>query len=271
MHAIATKITKKQADAMCDAIRSRVTEAGEFLLQYHEQEAWRAQGYTSFKDACAKEFEDLYGGRSQVYRLMEQARVMANVSPRGDTLLHTKITRELARLEPEEQREAYQEAVTEDCSAQPATSTVKKVVARKQAAKVPKAPAKAWATKPVYLGAQAALDRIGAVCGTDVSSSIKRGTLANVPPSEAIFWAALKDSDMQTIVELVVAKRWAPKKAHRFMDKMPDAKTRLGDLHLLAVAQGGVTLVNVAGFAAIVINTKKFPDEYTRAKKAFGL
>ena len=117
----------------------------------------------------------------------------------------------------------------------------------------------------------AALDRIATICGKNVAKNIREGVLTNVNDKQAIFWADLKDSEMAQIQELVVTKRWIPKKAHDFLNRQPGEKTPIRDLISLAIADDSRTLVVVNGWATITLHVRKLADEYGKIRRMLKL
>jgi hypothetical protein len=72
-----------------------------------QREGWRALGYDSWRACMVAEFEQ---GKSQLHRILDAAQVEKNLlSPIGD-IPETHL-REIASLEPEQQRKVYKEAV----------------------------------------------------------------------------------------------------------------------------------------------------------------
>lgn len=117
----------------------------------------------------------------------------------------------------------------------------------------------------------AALDRIERICGKPVARAIRENKLSNATGNGALFWASLTDAQMASIQELVVAKRWEPKKAHQFLTKMPGLKTRINELELLAIAGGGQVLVMTGTHATICFNTRDRQEDFKKVKRTLGL
>lgn len=111
------------------------------------------------------------------------------------------------------------------------------------------------ATKSEY--DKTVLDRISKVIGPKVSSSVRDGILANVPPKEALAWTKLNDRDMAEVESLVVQGRWEPSKAHRFLQRMPDEKTTVLDLINLAIAKDGEFEATINGYTVTIKGRKK--------------
>lgn len=253
-------MTRDRADEIVKTINTNIGNAGALLMEYRDKEGWKIQGYSSFKEACEKEFSELYGGRSQIYRLIQQHEVSVNVSPRGDTQLHTGITRELGKLPPEKQVEAFSAASENGHT--PTTKEVKREV-EKTAATIPKPKKKTAEVSATKL--EAALARIGLICGKDVRTNIEKGVLSNIGDKEAIFWAKLEDEQMADIQELVVTKRWKPSVAWKQVSKMVDGSTRLTELTNLCIAAGGSWEGTIEGFNFVV--TAPEPSKAPKKRK----
>jgi len=83
-------------------------------------------GFETFEAYC-KEKWDI--NRAHAYRLIDSAMVIETVSPMGDRVPENeRQTRPLARLEPEQQREAWQKAVETAPEGRVTAAHVSKVV-----------------------------------------------------------------------------------------------------------------------------------------------
>lgn len=245
----ATKLlTKPEATKLRKRILSSAESCGNDLIEYHDRDGWRAEGYASFKEACEKGMAEIFGSRSTIYRLMQQAAVSANVSQGRDTVeLPQTQAAALATLPAAEQREAFAEAAATSGNGAAATAAVVAAVDKRTTKKA----ANPVAEKPNEKH-ENALVRIGAVCGKPVRASIEKGTLPDVTAKEAIFWAGLTDAQMADIETLVVTKRWKPSAAHRFVTKMVTPKTRIADLINLAIAGDGSWEGTFSGYVVTV-------------------
>lgn len=232
-----------------DAVHKHGTKAGEYLLEFRQNEGWTFLGHADFKTACEKELKD-YGSRQHIYRLMQQAEVNASVSPAGDTVIPTMQTRELGKLEPTEQADAYEEATRESGGA-PTTAAVKKSVAKRQQDVKKKPNPKASNDK--Y---EKALERVSKIISKKIRENIEKGIL-KIPEKEVIFWASLTDAEMADIQELVVSARWQPSKAHKFINKMVTGATKVEELINLAIANGGEWDGTVSGYTITVKATRR--------------
>lgn len=80
---------------------------GNALLQIRDLRLYR-QNYNTFEDYCRSRWGM---NRAHAYRLIDAANVADNLSPIGDRPINEAQARPLTRLEPEQQREAWKEAV----------------------------------------------------------------------------------------------------------------------------------------------------------------
>lgn len=237
-------MTPKRARDVVKEINKNLQSAGELLLEFRDQEGWKALGYKSFKEACEKEFKEQYGSRAQVYRLMTQAEVSTNVSPNGDTHVPVGQAVHLGRLPADEQKDALDEA-KEKSGGTPTTADVKAAVSRRQS---PAEPAKKKSPpKKSNAKFEEALLRIGHICGKPVLKALEAHTL-KLKEKEVIYWAKLDDAEMADIQELVVTKRWQPSKAYQFRNRMVGSKTTVEQLIFHCIAEGGKWEATITGF-----------------------
>jgi len=113
-------------------------EVGNALAAIRDQRLYRTK-HESFESYCRDRWEI---GRSQAYRLIDAAAVVSNVSPIGDIVPSNEAqTRPLASLPPEQQREAWKEAVETMPGGKPTAAHVQQVVeARKPKPAAPPPP-----------------------------------------------------------------------------------------------------------------------------------
>lgn len=106
---------------------STFVEVGNALAAIRDSKLYRGT-HGTFLDYC----RERWGlGRSHVYRLMDAAIVAGNLgesSPMGE--VNERVLRPLTRLEPEQQREAYAEAVADANGDKPTAAQVEKAVAK---------------------------------------------------------------------------------------------------------------------------------------------
>lgn len=81
-------------------------EVGNALLSIRDGRLYRSS-HGTFEDYCRERWGFK---KAHAYRLMESAQVVARLSPMGDVPQSERQARPLARLEPEEQHEAWKEA-----------------------------------------------------------------------------------------------------------------------------------------------------------------
>lgn len=77
-------------------------EVGRALLEIRDRRLYRERGFQTFEDYCLHRWG---WKRAHAYRHIEAARVVENLSPIGDIPRNEAQARELAKLEPDEQRE----------------------------------------------------------------------------------------------------------------------------------------------------------------------
>jgi N6-adenosine-specific RNA methylase IME4 len=82
-------------------------EVGNALVAIRDKRLYRAS-YSTFEEYCREKWGM---GRAHAYRLIEAAAVTENLSPMGDKPITERQTRELSKLNPEHQRQAWQTAV----------------------------------------------------------------------------------------------------------------------------------------------------------------
>ncbi len=106
-----------EARQCADGIRTRLYDVAVKLNEMHERQGWKALGYTSWEVCTEAEF---HFTRQRAHQLMEYGLVKQNIerlpaqtSTTVDVLpgINERQARELAKVEPEHQREVYAEAV----------------------------------------------------------------------------------------------------------------------------------------------------------------
>lgn len=243
-------MNKTEARDCIGQININVTKSGVLLQQLHDREGWKALGYATFHDCVKKEFPDLAGGRSQIYRLMHQAAVEANV---GEPV-PISVAEQVSKLPASEQKAAVAEIKQVAGNDRPVVQTAKTVVENRVKSAPAAAPKKAAKKKKATTGGDylKALDRIGAIIGSKERKAIESGALSNVTEKEAILWAKQKDAVMDNMRELVVTKRWKPSAALKALTKMVDENTRIKELINLAIAGSGEWSGDFSGFTVTV-------------------
>jgi hypothetical protein len=102
--------TLEECEAVIEHGLQTFYEVGVALMTIRDQELFRKKGYPSFAAYCRKRWT---GGIAQSYRLIEAAKVVQNVSPRGEGSIQCEAQmRPLTRLSsPEDQQSAWGLAV----------------------------------------------------------------------------------------------------------------------------------------------------------------
>jgi hypothetical protein len=101
------------------------------------------------------------------------------------------------------------------------------------------------------------LNRIGRLCGSDVSNAILKG---NVHLSERDIrkWAEQDDQQVRRLTYYIVDQRWTVTRALNYESKLITEETTIGQLALLARARGGELLVKYQG---LLIEVSKQGEE----------
>ena len=97
------------------------------ILALYEREGWLALGHKSWRECVVAEFKQ---GQSYLYRLLESALIENNISPMGEKSdpIPERQLRPLAKLEPQKQREAWQQAVATATDGKVTAAIVSRVV-----------------------------------------------------------------------------------------------------------------------------------------------
>lgn len=98
-------MTEVEARQAVKDIHAGLSNVRDRLLELYEREGWRVLGYQSWRECAQTEFSF---GQSQVYRLLDAAKVERNISPMGEKPISERLLRPLVKLELEEQREVWQ-------------------------------------------------------------------------------------------------------------------------------------------------------------------
>jgi len=129
-------LSPKEARYVCDQIKYNERSNRQLLLVLWEGEGWRALGYKSWRECVAEEFQQ---SQRHCYQLLAAAQVGRNlcaIAQNPDDIPESHL-RPLAKLEPELQVQAYQEALAEVGENRRLTGDkVKKVVNRYLASKL---------------------------------------------------------------------------------------------------------------------------------------
>lgn len=79
---VATILTAEQARTLTDEIKGTVERTWALLLSAHEQRAWRALGYDSWREYAGVEFGM---SQSRAYQLLDAAKVVREIEAAGST------------------------------------------------------------------------------------------------------------------------------------------------------------------------------------------
>ena len=124
----AIEMTRTCARELTDRIKSAVDDVAEMLHRAHQERAWAALGYESWKAYCETEFRM---SKQHSYRLLDFVEVknMIEASHPGVTPASEKQVRPLTRLEPEQQPVVWARAVEIAEGEQPTARQVVRAVA----------------------------------------------------------------------------------------------------------------------------------------------
>ena len=208
---------------------------GSALLQIRDGELYHPQ-YSSFEEYCRERWDMEH---SHAYRLMDSAKVVANLktSPIGEVLpTNESQTRPLASLSPEQQVEAWKEATTTAPKGKAPTGGLVHKIVNRILAKAGKEKrmikaSEGWTADELKHDTELfeAFKSIAAVYGNDETKAIRIGVV-QLTRTEVLFLASLPAEKMRSIQDLVMANRWTPKHALRFIEDKPDGKSRVDDL-----------------------------------------
>lgn len=113
----------KEARECADRINANMNNVRGLVLDLYEREGWTALGYESWRACVTKEFNS---SQSHIYRQLDAAKTEINISPIGE--IPEGQLRPLSKLEPEQQREAWQRAVETAPESGITAAHVKKIV-----------------------------------------------------------------------------------------------------------------------------------------------
>jgi hypothetical protein len=230
------------------------TDVGSALLQIRDGKLYKPQ-YSSFEEYCRERWDMEH---SHAYRLMDSAKVMANLktSPIGEVLPTSESqTRPLASLAPEQQVEAWKEATTTAPKGKRPTSGLVHKIVNRILAKAGKEKrmikaSEGWTADELKHDTELfeAFKSIAAVYGNDDTKAIRTGAV-QLQRSDIIFLAKLPTEKMRSIQDLIMANRWRPKTALRFVEKRIDGDTRLNDMvHRCLGTKDKFFSVEIGGF-----------------------
>jgi len=114
----------------CEAVIERglqtFVEVGNALLEIRNSRLYR-QEFDTFEDYCRERWQMSYRRAAQ---LMDAAEIVSNLNNCSETPTHESQVRPLTKLEPEEQREAWNEAVKDSPNGKPTAKDVEAAVDR---------------------------------------------------------------------------------------------------------------------------------------------
>jgi len=210
------------------------TEVGSALLQIRDGKLYQPQ-YSSFEEYCQEKWDM---DHSHAYRLMNSAQVVENLksSPIGELLPANEAqARPLALLPRDQQAQAWTKAVDSVPEGKkPTAGLVQKIVNRFRAkAGKEKVRESGWTPDELkkdepLLEAFKAIDK---VYGHADTKAIRIGPV-HLTRTEVLFLASLPAEKMRSIRDLIMANRWTPKRALRFVEERIDGDTRLDDMVL---------------------------------------
>jgi hypothetical protein len=118
-------LTKSEAESLVKRIQSHITDARALVLELYEREGWKALGYDSWRECVVTEFAQ---SQSRLYQLLDAAQVEKNISTNGGKQIAERVLRPLAKLEPEQQRKAWEAAI--ESSPKPTAELVARMARR---------------------------------------------------------------------------------------------------------------------------------------------
>ena len=200
------------------------TDVGSALLQIRDGKLYQPQ-YGSFEEYCRDRWDI---ERSHAYRLMDSAKVMANLkdSPIGELLpANESQARPLASLPPEQQAEAWNKAVkSAPKGKKPTAGLVQQIVDRiRSKTSREKRLLKAnegWTTEQLKDDTELfdAFKSIASVYGNDDTKAIRTGTV-QLQRADVLFLGNLEKEKMLEIHDYVMASGWTPKQAVKFVNR----------------------------------------------------
>ena len=207
------------------------TDVGSALLQIRDGKLYQPQ-YSSFEEYCQEKWDMEH---SHAYRLMDSAKVMANLktSPIGEVLpTNESQTRPLASLSPEQQVEAWKEATTKaPTGKKPSARLVQKIVNRfRPKSGKEKVRESGWTADELKHDPELleAFKAIAAVYGNEDTKAIRMGI--GLIRSEILYLSKLPAEKMRSIQDLILANHWTPKHAIAFLEDKPDEDSKIKDL-----------------------------------------
>lgn len=206
------------------------------MTEMRNGSGYKALGYSTFRDYCASVDERL-GYKMAVYRLVDRIDVESNIG----VPLAAESAYALAKLpSPEAQREVFKSAMDE--YAKPLARNFKTLIDRwfkkhdkKRAGG--KSERDGWSKADLEDDGElaTALDRIEGVYGHNDRKALQDGSIG-LSRKDIIGLAAFHVTKMKEVQLLIMAKHWDLATSMKFINKQPDAKTKVHELqdHCLA-------------------------------------
>ena len=116
----------QEARQVVDKINADMNNIRSLVLDLYEREGWSALGYASWRECVTAEFKQ---GQAYLYYQLEAAKIERNISTTVEKeQIPERQLRPLAKLEPEQQRTAWQKAVETAPEGKVTAAHVSKVV-----------------------------------------------------------------------------------------------------------------------------------------------
>jgi DNA-directed RNA polymerase subunit F len=114
-----------RAKLLVERIRSHIDEARKLVLELYEQEGWKVLGYDSWRQCVIAEFQYQ---ENYLYKLLSAAKVERNICTivQSGEPIREAVLRPLAKLKPEEQREAW--TIATQLTSNPTAEQVSQIV-----------------------------------------------------------------------------------------------------------------------------------------------
>jgi hypothetical protein len=131
-------MTHKEARECIDKINFNMSNIRYLLVELHDRKGWESLGYKDWTECVENEFKQ---GRSYIFYQFKAAQIERNISESTMVDLGKipeRQLRPLARLEPEQQKEAWQKAVETAPNGKVTADHVYKIVKGMQETEAPK-------------------------------------------------------------------------------------------------------------------------------------
>lgn len=247
-------MTQSCARDLTNRIKSGVNDVAEMLHRAHEGRAWEALEYASWKAYCQTEFQMSKQRAFQLLDFVEikntlkESTIVDSSGLKINDLKEGQV-RPLAKLDPEDQPDAWEKAVEMADGEEPTAQDVEAAVV---VVKETKARGQQLLTAPGFSSAEIisdgevakALLAIKKACGKETEEAIRRGTLA-LGRAELLRLVDRPDAEIKGLIDVMVAKHWKLSRALGFVSNMVDEGTTVTELILHAIADGGTIEVDI--------------------------